>query len=77
MINTLGVALLAWSGGMLVALVSMFYQARILNLKGSNDKVKLAKELAKEIKRAASYMLGAAIVLLFVGIGIIVCTFGR
>ena len=73
MINALGVALLAWSGGMLVALVSMFYQARILNLEGSNDKVKLAKE----IKRAASYMLGAAIVLLVVGIGIIVCIFGR
>ena len=73
MINALGVALLAWSGGMLVALVSMFYQARILNLEGSNEKLKKAKE----IKRAASYMLGAAIVLLVVGIGIIVCIFGR
>lgn len=61
-----GIAFIAWAGGMLVGAISMLYQARILQLGIFITPSK--RNLAREMKGVFYAMLCGAIVLLAAGV---------
>ena len=73
MLNPVGVVLIALSGSILVAALTLIYQAKALVLGFCISRSK--RKLAKEMKWVVCFLFIAAAVLVFMGIGIINCTF--